>query len=233
MFKDYDFIYIDYTGIVKDTGEVFDTTIEEVAKKANIAEEGKSFEPLLVILGEHAVVKGLEEELYKMSVGEEKEIEVLPEKAYGDRDPNKTRIVPISRFSRPSSIKPNTRVRLEDGTIATVRSVSGGRVFLDLNHPLAGKTLVFKVKVISKLENEKDKILAILRRRFGKNITEKFVIELSEDLKKVRLQVPNEISLGQDVQFLQYFAARDILLFVLPEASVSFVYEFTKNSIST
>ena len=87
-----DFVIVDYTVRVKETGEVIDTTSGEEARKAKIYDPNRVYEPSLVIIGEGRFVKGFEEELMNSDVGTEKEIEVPPEKAYGPRDPNKVKV---------------------------------------------------------------------------------------------------------------------------------------------
>ncbi len=141
MFKDKDFLLVDYTEKVKESGEIIDTTLEEEAKKAGIYSEDKSYGPVLVILGQGDVVKGLEEALYNAEVGNEKTVEIAPEKAYGNRDNTKIKIVSLSELKRQGiNPYPNMVLRLNDGGLATVKSVSGGRVILDLNHPWPAKS---------------------------------------------------------------------------------------------
>ncbi|PVU69814.1 peptidylprolyl isomerase [Sulfolobus sp. SCGC AB-777_L09] len=233
MFKDKDFVYIDYVARVKDTGEVFDTTIEEEAKKSNIYNAETKYGPKLVILGEHNIIPGLEEALYQMSVGEEKEIEIPPEKAYGNRDPTKVKTVSLGELRKQGvNPYPNMIIRLSNGSYAVVKSVSGGRVILDLNHPLAGKTLVYKVKVVKVLENEKDKINALIERWLGSSVAQKFVVEISEDKKTVKVTIPKDIYLVEDLQLRLYMLAKDIINFVIQEGNVSFIENFNKEVFS-
>ena len=63
-----DVIYLDYTAKVKETGEVFDTTIEEVAKEERLYKEGEVYEPMLVVLGEGWVLKTLDEKLHDFEI---------------------------------------------------------------------------------------------------------------------------------------------------------------------
>jgi peptidylprolyl isomerase len=90
-----DFILIDYVAKVKETGEVFDTTIEEVAKKERLYKEGEIYEPKLVVVGEGWVLKALDESFLSMDVGKSSVVEIPPEKAFGLRDPEKVRTCPI------------------------------------------------------------------------------------------------------------------------------------------
>ncbi|MEM4474064.1 MAG: FKBP-type peptidyl-prolyl cis-trans isomerase, partial [Candidatus Bathyarchaeia archaeon] len=75
-----DFILLNYVARVKETGEVFDTTIEEVAKRERLYREGEVYEPKLVVIGEGWVLKALDESLIGMEVGETKTVEIPPEK---------------------------------------------------------------------------------------------------------------------------------------------------------
>ncbi|MEM4701719.1 MAG: FKBP-type peptidyl-prolyl cis-trans isomerase, partial [Candidatus Bathyarchaeia archaeon] len=107
-----EFILLDYTAKVKETGEVFDTTIEEVAKKERLYKEGEIYEPKLVVIGEGWVLKALDESLTGMEVGKTETVEIPPEKAFGARDPEKVRRVPL-RHLTAKGITPTLGMRLE------------------------------------------------------------------------------------------------------------------------
>lgn len=74
VFKEGDFVLIEYTGRIKETGNLIDTTNEELAKKANIYDNNKVYGPTLIVIGRGWVIKGLEEALKDMDVGEEREV---------------------------------------------------------------------------------------------------------------------------------------------------------------
>ena len=90
-------ILIDYTAKVKDSEEIFDTTIEEDAKKHSIHESNIKYQPKLVSIGEvsYPVLKGLDEALAKTTVGNKLTVEVTPDKGFGERDSGKVRMIPI------------------------------------------------------------------------------------------------------------------------------------------
>ncbi|MEM0065164.1 MAG: FKBP-type peptidyl-prolyl cis-trans isomerase [Metallosphaera sp.] len=231
MFKDKDFIYINYTGKDKNTQEVIDTTVEEEAKKANIYNEGRKYGPQLVILGEHRLIKGLEESLYNLNLDEEKEIEVTPDNAYGPRDPSKVKVMSLGEVRKQGITPyPGLPVRFSDGSVGIIKSVSGGRVYIDLNHPLAGKTLVYKVKVVKQLVDDKEKIDALIERWFSG--VEKPTAQLSEDKKTLKITIPEKIFMLEDIQSRKLLLARDILKYVIDEISVVYEEVFTKSVIS-
>jgi FKBP-type peptidyl-prolyl cis-trans isomerase 2 len=160
--NDGDFIKISYTGRSAVTGKVFDTTDVGKAKEAGIFEEGRRYAPTLVVLGKGNVIKGLETALGGMGVGEQKSVEVQPQDAFGERDPNLVRILPVSEFKK-REIDPFPGMLLDlDDRKGIVKSVSGGRVMVDLNHPLAGEKIAYEVKVEEKLTEQNSKIQAIL-----------------------------------------------------------------------
>src|ERR671928_109950 len=82
-------VLVDYTARVKDTNEVFETTREDEAKKTNQYDPTRKYEPRLVSVGESWVLKGLDEALAKASVGDRLNVEVTPDKGFGDSDRDK------------------------------------------------------------------------------------------------------------------------------------------------
>ena len=75
-----DFILINYTAKVKETNEVFDTTLEEVAKKEHLHKEGEIYEPKLVVIGEGWMLKAIDESLTTMKLNKPQSVEVPPNK---------------------------------------------------------------------------------------------------------------------------------------------------------
>ncbi|NPA86594.1 MAG: peptidylprolyl isomerase [Candidatus Diapherotrites archaeon] len=146
-------LLIAYEGKVKGEEKPFDEVKEE--------------KPLIVILGVRDIIPGLEEAIAEMKPGEEREVEIPPEKAFGKRDPNLIVIIPEREFKK-RGITPYPGLPIEaDGRTGRVVAVSAGRVQVDFNHPLAGKTLVYKVKVIDELKDLADIGKHLFRRFFG------------------------------------------------------------------
>ncbi|MEM3980683.1 MAG: FKBP-type peptidyl-prolyl cis-trans isomerase, partial [Ignisphaera sp.] len=116
------FVLIDYELRTKDTNELIDTTIEEIAKKENKYEAEKVYEPLLVIVGENRVIQGLEEHIETSAEpNKEYEIVISPEKAYGQRDPSKVKTFNL-RALLQRNIVPEVNKTIEiDGQIGIVK----------------------------------------------------------------------------------------------------------------
>src|SRR4030042_4730932 len=94
-----DFILIDYTAKVKETNEIFDTTNEETAKKEHLHKEGETYEPKLVVIGEGWMLKALDEGFTTMEPSKTTTVEILPDKAFGPRDPEKVKRVPLKHLT--------------------------------------------------------------------------------------------------------------------------------------
>ena len=139
---------IDYTAKVKDTGEVFETTSEEEAKKHSLHEHNIKYQPKLVSVGESWIIKGVDEALEKTSVGDKKTIEVAPAKGFGERDAGKVRKIPLRKLGEDAE-KVSIGDRIEvDGKNGIVRFIGAGRVQIDYNHRFAGKTILYDINVL-------------------------------------------------------------------------------------
>ena len=103
-------------------------------------------EPISYVHGQREIVPGLEKALTGMKPGETKHIAVPAQEAYGPYDHKKRITVPKDKV--PAGAKAGTRLRSKDGQEATVLEVKGDSVVVDTNHPLAGKNLVFDVKIL-------------------------------------------------------------------------------------
>jgi peptidylprolyl isomerase len=219
-----DFILIDYVAKVKETGEVFDTTNEETAKKERLYKEGEIYEPKLVVIGEGWVLKALDESLTTMEVGKTTSVEIPPEKAFGPRDSEKVRRVPL-RHLTAKGITPTLGMRLEyDGKMATVRALGAGRVLLDFNPPLAGKTLVYEVKVQKKLETLNEKIAALIHRRIPAVEEAKFKFTVRQ--KIVSIEMPEDAFYLEGIQLAKRGIAMDIQRFFPKITTVKFTETF-------
>ena len=162
-----DFIEIDFVGKVKLTDKVFDLTLKDVAKKEGVEHTRDEFKPSIVKVGAGHVLKGLDDVLVGKKIGDEFELELSADEAFGPRDSKKIQISSLSVF-RKKKVNPIQGMQLDvDGSIATVRSVTGGRVILDFNHALAGKALHYWVRINKKITELDDKAKAIIEMMVG------------------------------------------------------------------
>jgi FKBP-type peptidyl-prolyl cis-trans isomerase 2 len=225
-FQKGDFILIDYVARVKETSEIFDTTNEEVAKKERLYKEGDIYEPKLVVIGEGWVLKALDESLLNLELNKPATIEIPPEKAFGPRDPEKVRLVPLRRLT-DKGITPQLGAQIEyNGKLAIVRTMGAGRVQLDFNPPLAGKTLVYEVTVQKKLETIKEKIEAIIHRRIPAVNIEKFKFKIAKTT--VAIDMPEESFYLEGIQLAKRGIAIDIQKFFPEKSVIKFIETYQK-----
>ena len=215
-------ILVDYTAKVKDSEDVFDTTIEEDAKKYSIHEPNVKYQPKLVSIGEvsYPVLKGLDEALAKTSVGDKLTVEIAPDKGFGERDSGKVRMVPLRKLGEDAE-KVSVGDTIEvDNKRGIIRFIGSGRVQIDYNHRYAGKTILYDVNVIKSLDSPNDKVDGILKNRLPVEDT-----KVSFDLKdkEVSIAVPEEILRADGLQIMKHFIQLDIFKFVQTLEKVNFV----------
>jgi len=177
-----DFIEIEFTGRVKD-GEIFDSNIEKDLKEARLDVEAK---PFVFCLGENMFLKGIDDFMIGKDMGSY-EIELKPEDAFGPRNPKLIQMMPMKVF-REQKINPVAGFMFNfDGRVAKILTVSGGRVMVDFNNPVAGKNVIYNLKVLKKIDNIDEKVKALNEFLFRKNlnyqiIDKKIVIEVEKQL---------------------------------------------------
>ena len=216
-----DFVLVEMTGRVEDTSEVFDTTDEELAKEEGIYNENQVYGPKLVVIGQNFILKGLDLKLPGLKVGEEAKVEIPPEDAFGVRRQEQVQTVPF-RLLRSKGVNPIVGARLEvDGRMATIRSVGGGRVQLDYNHPQAGKSVVYDVKPIERYEDKDAKLRALVGRFFLGIDLDLFKIKATK--KKVKIDMPEQVFFGENIQMAKRGVAMDIQRFFEDVTDIEFI----------
>ncbi|MFB6245792.1 MAG: peptidylprolyl isomerase, partial [Candidatus Nanohaloarchaea archaeon] len=147
-------VMIQYTG--REDGEVFDTTREEVAEEEDLEREDANFEPVPVLIGREYVIEGLEDRLLDMEVGESAEVEVPPEKGYGERSAEDVQTYPEKEFKKQGvDVRPGEELMIGQRR-GKVVSNSSGRVRIDFNHPLAGDKLSYELEVVERIEDDRE-----------------------------------------------------------------------------
>jgi len=116
-----------------------------------VIDSNKGREPLKYIHGQKSMIPGLEKELTGMKVGSEKNVTVKPEDAYGPVNPAAVQEIPKDKIP-PNALKVGAVLQGQDGQghpmLARIKEIKEKAVIIDMNHPMAGKTLVFNVKIV-------------------------------------------------------------------------------------
>ncbi|WP_297494978.1 peptidylprolyl isomerase [Thermococcus sp.] len=150
-----DYVLFNYIGRFEN-GEVFDTSIEELAKKHGVYVEEREYGPMWARIGVGEIIPGLDEALIGMKPGERRTVTIPPEKAYGMPNPELVIKVPVEEFTKAGLEPQEGLYVMTDSGIAKILEVRENLVSLDFNHPLAGKTLIFEVEVIEVKKSEAD-----------------------------------------------------------------------------
>ena len=132
-----DTVRVHYSGFLDD-GTVFDSSLER--------------EPFEFTLGQGMVIPGFEDAVVGMDVGDSKTVNIPSDQAYGPyRD---ELLVAVERSQVPPNIEPDVgmelQIRTPEGTVTnvTITEMDENSITLDANHPLAGKDLIFEIKLV-------------------------------------------------------------------------------------
>ncbi len=191
--KKNDFIEIEYTGKIKEDEMVFDTTDEKVAKDNGLEQENTNYGPVTICVGENQVLPGLDKALEGKEEGKDISVELGPEDAFGKKDAKLIQLVQTSKFKK-QGIQPMPGLQVNiDGTMATIKTVSGGRTLIDFNHPLAGKDVVYTVKINKIVKDDTKKLEAYINVALGIKDVD---VEIKEGKATVGLkaELPKEIT---------------------------------------
>ena len=183
--KKQDFVEVDYTGKLEDN-TVFDTTDKKTAQDAGLPTEKAKFGPMIICVGERQLLPGLDDTLVDKEINKEYEVNLSPENAFGKRDVKKMKIVPMSMF-KEHKVQPHPGLQIDvDGKMGTITRVAGGRIIVNFNHPLAGKNVVYTVKINRIITDQKEKIASFLNTAM-KIGEDNIKTEINEDKAEVTL----------------------------------------------
>ncbi|MFL2646873.1 MAG: peptidylprolyl isomerase [Dehalococcoidia bacterium] len=127
-----DKVTVHYHGTLEN-GDVFDSSRER--------------DPLSFVVGAGSMIKGFDEAVKGLQIGDVITVKLLPEDAYGQKDTSL--IFEVSSEGAPSGLKIGDRIQLQGGIPATITSISDSKIQLDANHELAGVPLIFEIEMIS------------------------------------------------------------------------------------
>jgi FKBP-type peptidyl-prolyl cis-trans isomerase 2 len=230
--KNGDFLRLEYTGKVQETGEVFDTTDEKVAEEEGILSEKKVYGAIPIIVGAGHVLKGIEEALIDMDEDDEKTVEIPPKEGFGERDPKQMQLIPMSEF-RKQGLKPQVGMSISlENTPGVIRSISGGRVRVDFNHELAGKNLQYKIQVKKIITDDEEKIRSMISLHYPNPNIELDKHQITIEDGKVTIQMDEMTKFDKkpyvDITFVRFRIARDIWENMENVEKVEFVDVFEK-----
>jgi FKBP-type peptidyl-prolyl cis-trans isomerase 2 len=184
MVEKNDFVEIEFTGRISNTGEIFDSNIKSDAKKAGIEE--REMRPFILSIGHGMLPEGLDDDLIGKELEKKYTVEIIPEKAFGKRNSEKVKMIPTKLFHE-QKIDPVRGMQLSlDGQIVKILSSDRGRTLVDFNNPLAGKNVTYEYKINKIITDQKQKIDAIQNFFFRKKFD--FELENNKIIFKIEKQ---------------------------------------------
>lgn len=186
------FIEVEYVARVKTTNKIFDLTDEKLAKKEGIFSDKMEYGPIVVCIGEGQLLRGLDDEVIGKEIGKKYTIKLDSESAFGRKNAKLIKMISMSAFKKEKiNPYPGLQVNIND-MIGLVRTVSGGRIMIDFNHPLAGRDVVYEIKLNKKITDDKEKLDCLIRTDL---MQKKFESEIKEGKAKVEISIKLPVEL--------------------------------------
>ena len=211
--KKNDFIELEYVGKEKESGAVFDTTDLKTAKNQGIYNPKMSYGSVIICVGQNHILPALDEQIEGKDLGEYS-FELSPEQGFGQKDPKLFQLISTMKFRKEGmDPKPGMQIKVDD-TPGIIKFVTGGRTLVDFNHPLSGKELIYELNVKRLIDNDKEKLSALINNSLGikeidtkiegnkAEITTKYDIpaEVQEELKNMVKELIPSVS---DLAFIK------------------------------
>ncbi|UCE45246.1 MAG: FKBP-type peptidyl-prolyl cis-trans isomerase [Methanobacteriota archaeon] len=219
-------VLADFSGWIEETDELFDTTDESLAKEKDIFDEKIVYGAQPLIVGKGRLFPGLDEHMLAAEIGKDYEAVIPPEKGAGPRDPKLVELHPMREFLR-QDIEPQVGMEVTvRNRKATIVAMTAGRVRIDFNNRLAGRTLKYKYKIISKPDKPKEIAELLLKMSYG--TAEGF--DVHHHGKEYRITLPDACKYDQKWLLTKYRVVTD-MRDVLDADKVSFVEEYLKPKV--
>lgn len=220
-----DIIRLDYNCHYAASGELFETTDEALAKEKGFWHEGHSYAPRVFIIGSGSTdfPTGLELDLLHAKVAEKREVTLEAKDAYGAHNPLLVETVSARELLR-LGIEPEVGATVQRrNRSGHISGIFGGRVRVDYNHPLAGKSLKYEYTVKSFADSPDEKVRAVLDLHYGRS--DEFRVEVSG--KTATVKVPDVCKFDQAWQTQKLRVVLDLREHAGID-TVSFVEEYVK-----
>ena len=163
-------IHVDYDLFSGETGDLIETTREDIAKEYEMHQEGRTYSPMVCVVGNGNLIPGFETALKEAKVGIEVTVEIEPAEAYGEKDASMVETISIDKLRRavqdPNSLYLGAPVNI-NGRQGYLSYLAAGRARIDYNHPMAGKTLKYVFTVVKEVKGKEDKVLGLLESNSG------------------------------------------------------------------
>ena len=163
-------VHVDYELYNGESGDLIETTREAIAKEHEMHQEGRSYTPMVCVVGGGNLIPGFEAALADAKANKETEIVIEPAEAYGEKDAQQIETISIEKLIRavkdPNSLYIGAPVTI-GGRQGHLSYLAAGRARIDYNHPMAGKTLKYSFKIVKVVEGKEEQVTALLESNTG------------------------------------------------------------------
>ncbi|MDP7659409.1 MAG: FKBP-type peptidyl-prolyl cis-trans isomerase, partial [Candidatus Thalassarchaeaceae archaeon] len=154
-------IHIDYDLYNADSGDIIETTREEVAKEHEVFDEQRTYEPMITVIGDGRLIGGFEAHLADAEAETEYTFDIEPTDAYGERDASLVETISQNVLLRsvrdPNMLGIGAPVEI-GGRQGVLQMLRAGRARVDYNHPLAGVTLRYTYTIVKVVEDRSERV---------------------------------------------------------------------------
>jgi FKBP-type peptidyl-prolyl cis-trans isomerase 2/uncharacterized small protein (DUF1192 family) len=163
-------VHVDYELYNGENGDLIETTREAIAKQHETHQEGRTYSPMVCVVGSGNLIPGFEAALADAKANKEIEVVIEPADAYGEKDPQQIETISIDKLVRavqdPNSLYIGAPVNI-GGRQGYLSYLAAGRARIDYNHPMAGKTLKYSFKIVKVVEGKEEQVTALLESNTG------------------------------------------------------------------
>ena len=195
-------IHVEYDLYNAESGDLIETTREDVAKEHEIHQEGRTYSPLVCVVGSGNLIPGFEESLLSAEPDKDVSLEIAPADAYGEKDPEQIETISIDKLVRhvrdPKSLYIGGPVTIE-GRQGVLSYLAAGRARIDYNHPMAGRSLKYDYKIVKVIEDKEEKVAALLESNTGQS-----GFEVSFDGDDVSIIVPQTMLFDPNAAMMKF-----------------------------
>ncbi|MDC0183732.1 MAG: peptidylprolyl isomerase [Candidatus Thalassarchaeaceae archaeon] len=199
-------VHIDYDLYNADSGDIIETTREEVAKEHEVFQEGRTYEPMITVIGDGRLIGGFEAHLSEADAETEYTFDIEPTEAYGERDASLVETISQNVLMRsvrdPNMLAIGAPVEI-GGRNGVLQMLRAGRARIDYNHPLAGTTLRYTYTIIKVVEDRAERVATLLQMNTGRS---DFEVEFEGE--DVTITLPDSIAYDQNWAYAKFSLVR-------------------------
>ena len=192
-------VHVEYDLYNAESGDLIETTREDVAKEHDMHQEGRNYTPLVCVVGAGNLISGFEDSLLEAEADKDISLEIAHADAYGEKDPDQIETISI------------------EGRQGTLSYLAAGRARIDYNHPMAGRSLKYDYKIVKVIEGKEEKVAALLEANTGQE-----GFEVSFDGDDISIIVPQTMLFDPNAA-MQKFRLVTVLRDAVEAGKVSFV----------